>query len=134
MNITAQRINISHRNWCDGRCFCSEYNVDIFKQGGEFFALRIYRSVERGRGNFHLGDGWRFPATKEEEARGKLADILGMNNERLSIFSDKRDSDGRRVVRRRTPYCEDGVPTSSLTIEASYHEAKSTDMKNATFL
>lgn len=133
-NMTQERIEILHTNWFDGRCCRSEYTVDVFKQGGEFFAMRVYVSVERGMGNFHLQDGSRFPAASEDKARARLTSLLGMDAEDLNVFKDELNWNGERVVKRGTPYCKDGVPSRSRRITATYRSPKTTDFRNATAL
>ena len=132
--MTQERIEINHTNWWGGRCYRTEYAVDVFKQGGEFFSMRVYVSVERGRGNFHLQDGSRFPAKAQDKARAHLTSLLGLEDEDLKVFKDELNQNGKRVVKRGTPYCKEGVPSSSRKITATYEASRVTDLRNATAL
>ena len=132
--MTQERIEINHANWSGGRCYRTEYTVDVFKEEGEFFAMRVYVSTQRGVGHYELNDGSRFPANAQDKARARLTSLLGLEDEDLKVFKDELNQNGERVVKRGTPYRKEGVPSNSRKITATYEASRVTDFRNATFL
>ena len=132
--MTQERIEIYHANWSGGRCYRTEYTVDVFKQEGEFFSMRVYVSVQRGVGHYQLDDGSRFPANAQDKARARLTSLLGLEDKDLKVFKDELNQNGERVVKRGTPYRKEGVPSNSRKITATYEASRVTDFDNATFL
>lgn len=125
--LTKERIEIMHTEWHHGRCSNVEYTCDVFKQSGEFYALRIYISVERGVGNFHLQDGVRYASAKESKARAHLKKLLGVDRPGLDT-KHKRNRLGERMVIRQTPYNPSGTPSCSTKISATYHRPEDADI------